>query len=202
MATTYACLLYFHILYRFLKLFTEVPMKEILEIETNFQGKEINNAKILLADEATRLLHGSSCLESIHNTVESLFSNSSRSSKNSGNPLHGLESLQKILVSVSTLFSPKSRIKGHLPWLEDVSNNSGTTTDMDESGIFVIDLLVHAKLAGSKNAARRLIAASGVRVNDAVVTSDNCYLTVNNFFKGQLKLSAGKKVHVLVMLEK
>jgi len=57
---------------RFLKLFTEVPMERIREIET-WQGADLNKAKVLLADEATRLLHGEACLEAIHNTVQTLF---------------------------------------------------------------------------------------------------------------------------------
>lgn len=187
---------------RFLKLFTEVPMKEIVEIEANFQGKDINKAKILLADEATRLLHGPSCLESIHNTVQSLFSISNRGSKNTASLLQGLESLQKTIISVSASFTPKDRSKGNLPWMDGVSSASDIViAEMEDIGIFVVDLLVLAKLAGSKNSARRLIAAGGVRINDIPVISESTYLTENSFVRGQLKLSAGKKVHVLVVLE-
>ena len=42
---------------RFLRLFTELPLDEIARLEA-LQGAEINDAKKVLADEATRLLHG------------------------------------------------------------------------------------------------------------------------------------------------
>ncbi len=42
---------------RFLRLFTDVALPEIARLEA-LQGAEINDAKIVLADEATRMLHG------------------------------------------------------------------------------------------------------------------------------------------------
>jgi tyrosyl-tRNA synthetase len=42
---------------RFLRLFTELPLAEIERLE-RLQGAEINAAKVVLADEATRLCHG------------------------------------------------------------------------------------------------------------------------------------------------
>lgn len=42
---------------RFLRLFTELPLDEIARLEA-LSGAEINEAKKVLADEATRLLHG------------------------------------------------------------------------------------------------------------------------------------------------
>ena len=58
---------------RFMKLFTELPLDEIGTMEENLQGAEINKAKIVLADEATALLHGRECLKAIHDTVDSMF---------------------------------------------------------------------------------------------------------------------------------
>ena len=75
---------------RFLKLFTEVSLEELKKIE-KWEGSELNSAKILLADEATKLLHGDECLEKIHNTVNSLFANG-------GNGGSDLESLPKIFI--------------------------------------------------------------------------------------------------------
>ncbi|KAG5186028.1 hypothetical protein JKP88DRAFT_309903 [Tribonema minus] len=57
---------------RFLKLFTELPLERIAELE-KLEGKDINAAKIVLADEATRMLHGEHCLESIRATAKQLF---------------------------------------------------------------------------------------------------------------------------------
>jgi tyrosyl-tRNA synthetase len=42
---------------RFLKLFTDLPLDEIARLE-KLQGSEINDAKIVLANEATTLCHG------------------------------------------------------------------------------------------------------------------------------------------------
>jgi len=58
---------------RFLKLFTEIPLAEIAVLES-FEGSEINQAKIVLADEATGLLHGKECLPEIHDTIRNMFS--------------------------------------------------------------------------------------------------------------------------------
>jgi tyrosyl-tRNA synthetase len=44
---------------RFLRLFTDLPLAEIARLET-LQGAEINAAKVTLANEATRILHGES----------------------------------------------------------------------------------------------------------------------------------------------
>ena len=63
---------------RFLKLFTELPLERIAELET-LEGADINQAKIVLADEATALLHGKECLPAIHETIQNMFS-----SKNDG----------------------------------------------------------------------------------------------------------------------
>lgn len=65
---------------RFLKLFTEIPLEEIAELE-KLQDADINKAKIVLADEATAMLHGRECLETIHNTVENMFKGSGESTE-------------------------------------------------------------------------------------------------------------------------
>lgn len=57
---------------RFLKLFTELSLDEIFKLE-KLEGSEINKAKIVLADEATAMLHGRECLAKIHETVENMF---------------------------------------------------------------------------------------------------------------------------------
>ena len=57
---------------RFLKLFTELPLEEIGELE-KLQGADINKAKIVLADEATAMLHGRECLSQIHDTINTMF---------------------------------------------------------------------------------------------------------------------------------
>lgn len=65
---------------RFLKLFTELPLERIAELE-KLQGADINNAKIILADEATALLHGKECLSAIHDTIITMFDGSGESTE-------------------------------------------------------------------------------------------------------------------------
>ncbi len=57
---------------RFTKLFTELSLEEI-EKMSEWKGADINKAKIILADEATALLHGRECLKAIHETIENMF---------------------------------------------------------------------------------------------------------------------------------
>jgi tyrosyl-tRNA synthetase len=57
---------------RFLRIFTELPRAEIEALEA-LQGAEINKAKQVLADEATRMLHGDAVLDDIQATAKSLF---------------------------------------------------------------------------------------------------------------------------------
>ena len=65
---------------RFLKLFTELPLEEVAELE-KLEGADINKAKVILADEATALLHGRDCLKTIHETVANMFSGSGASTE-------------------------------------------------------------------------------------------------------------------------
>ncbi len=57
---------------RFLKLFTDMPLYRIAELEA-LQGAEINDAKIALADEATKMLHGSDAAASAEATARATF---------------------------------------------------------------------------------------------------------------------------------
>jgi tyrosyl-tRNA synthetase len=57
---------------RFAKLFTELPLEEIEEL-SKLKGADINKAKIVLANEATALLHGRDCLQTINETVDNMF---------------------------------------------------------------------------------------------------------------------------------
>ena len=59
---------------KFLKLFTELPIDEIHRLE-KLQGSEINQAKIILANEATAIIHGRGVLSDIQKAVDQVFSN-------------------------------------------------------------------------------------------------------------------------------
>ena len=69
------------------------------------------------------------------------------------------------------------------------------------AGIAVYELLVTAGFATSNGEARRLIKGNGVRVNDAVVSKEDLKLSDHDLSTdGFIKLSKGKKQHVLVKL--
>jgi tyrosyl-tRNA synthetase len=57
---------------RFLKLFTELPLGEIARLE-KLEGSEINDAKIVLANEATALCHGQEAAAAAAETARRVF---------------------------------------------------------------------------------------------------------------------------------
>jgi tyrosyl-tRNA synthetase len=59
---------------RFLKLFTEISLDEIIKLE-KLEGAEINDAKIILANAATTLLHGKDATEKAIETAKNVFEN-------------------------------------------------------------------------------------------------------------------------------
>jgi len=75
---------------KFLKLFTELPLEEIEKLES-MEGSAINKAKIVLADEATAMLHGRDSLTQIHQTVENMFKGTGEST----------DSLPRVIVEAS-----------------------------------------------------------------------------------------------------
>ncbi len=68
-----------------------------------------------------------------------------------------------------------------------------------QSGITVIELFCRAGLSNSNGEARRLIRGGGARLNDAVIAEETLVVTADACNDdGIIKLSAGKKRHVLV----
>jgi len=63
---------------RFLKLFTDLPMERIQELES-LEGAQINEAKKVLADEATKLCHGEEAVAQARATAKELFESSAGS---------------------------------------------------------------------------------------------------------------------------
>lgn len=154
---------------RFLKLFTEIPMHEISEME-KWEGADLNLAKIRLADEATAMLHGAECLDQIHSTVQSLFTGDGDGAD--------LDSLPKIQLDIETA---QKFVAG--------------------GGIPVVDIIMAAELAATKSEAKRLIKGGGARINGEKILSEADIVTKDDFdASGRLKLSSGKKKHVVVQL--
>lgn len=143
---------------RFLKLFTELDLGEVERLAA-LEGREINDAKIVLANEATKLLHGSEASEKAEATARETFEAGQTSSD-----------------------------------LPTVSLGSLTP---GETGLLTI--MVEAGLANSNGEARRLIKGGGVKINDTAINDERRTIAANDFIHdGALKLSVGKKKHVLV----
>jgi tyrosyl-tRNA synthetase len=62
----------------------------------------------------------------------------------------------------------------------------------------VIDAVVKAELASSNGEARRLIRGGGIKVNDETVYDEVRLLTPDDLKDGVIKLSLGRKRHVLL----
>ena len=139
---------------RFLRLFTDLPEGEIGRLE-KLQGAELNEAKKVLATEATAILHGRDAADKAADTARRAFEE--------GASAEGLPT-----------------IRAKLP-----------------EGI--LNLAVAAGLATSNSEARKLIANNGLKLNDAAVSDARLTVDLSALnSEGVLKLSAGKKKHVLV----
>jgi len=148
---------------RFIKLFTEISIHEINKLE-KLQGEEINDAKIILANAATTLLHGEEEKNKAFNTAKNIFENIGQE-----------QNLPIVYYNISQL-------NVGVPLLESMIDNN--------------------YLASSKGEARRLIRGSGVKINNIVVTDENTKITKYNFEnKNQIKLSVGKKKHILIKIK-
>ena len=158
------------------RLFTELPLDTIDDM-AQWTWRDINKAKIVLADEATALLHGRECLVAIHETVGQMVK-----SKNSGGGSGGgsTESLPRIFVTA-----------------DELGGGNG--------GIRFADLFLQLGLAQSKKDARRLIQGGGARLDDVKIEDENGSLTVADFEEGsktEVTLRAGKKRAGVVELQK
>ena len=67
-----------------------------------------------------------------------------------------------------------------------------------QAGLGLLNALVRAGLVASNGEARRQIKAGGVRVNDTPVNDERMVLTRDNLAEGVIKLSLGRKRHVLL----
>jgi len=157
---------------RFLRLFTEIPLDDVARLEA-LQGVEINDAKKILADAVTALCHGEDAAKKARITAEKTFEVS----------VTGLE----IGTSVGHV-----QIDGGLPTIEI------ERSELD-AGIPAFEMFVRTGLCNSNGEARRLIRGGGARINDSVLASETLSIgTSDASVDGFIKLSAGKKRHVLV----
>ena len=145
---------------KFIKLFTEIEFNEIEKLQ-RLKGSEINDAKIILADAATKLLHGEKFAKEAKETANNLFNN--------------------------------EQVDANLPTIEISSEELNL-------GVPILDCFIKNNyLVKSKGDARRLIRGKGAKLNDETITDENYILSQGDFNnKKEIKLSAGKKRHVLI----
>ncbi|MFT9332743.1 tyrosine--tRNA ligase [Acetobacter persici] len=144
---------------RFLRLFTDLPLEECARLEA-LQGAEINEAKKILATEATALCHGREAAQAAAEAARQTFEEGNVTAADL--PVH---------------FVPQA-----------------TLTE----GVPVFRLFVEAGLAKTNGEARRLVRGGGARVNNAVVQDENGVISEKDMADGAIRLSSGKKHHVLV----
>ena len=143
---------------RFLRLFTELPMDEIARLEA-LDGAELNDAKKILATQATAMCHG-------------------------------LEAAQKAEATARETFEGGGTSED----LPSISIDGARLTD----GLGLLEAFVIAGLAKTNSEARRLVQGGGARLNDAPQNDIGVSLTQADVVNGAIKLSAGKKRHVLL----
>ncbi len=69
-----------------------------------------------------------------------------------------------------------------------------------EGGLGVLAAFVKAGLVASTSEARRQIKGGGLKVNDDAVTDERAILTAGDAANGMIKLSLGRKRHILLKL--
>ncbi|MGF1277508.1 tyrosine--tRNA ligase [Acetobacter pasteurianus] len=144
---------------RFLRLFTELPLEECARLEA-LQSAEINEAKKVLATEATALCHGRNAALAAAEAARQTFE--------------------------------EGRVAA-----ADLPVHEVAEADM-AAGIPVFRLFAEAGLVKTNGEARRLVRGGGARLNNDVIQDENKLITQQDMVDGAIKLSAGKKHHVLV----
>ncbi len=163
---------------RFLRLFTLLPLDEIARLES-LEGQELNEAKKVLATEATTLAHGRAAAEAAAKTAREVFEQRNIT-------IHAQSGRRERTGHPATITVGLPVFELH-------------AADLVDGRISVVQLLVRTGLAASGKEAKRLIAEGGARLDDAPVTDAG--LTLDAAAIGStLKLSAGRKRHALVRM--
>jgi tyrosyl-tRNA synthetase len=147
---------------KFLKIFTRLPLSEIAKLAA-LGGNEINEAKKILAGEATAIVHGREAADAAGETARMTFEAGGFSSD---------------LPSITM------------------------ANDELSAGIGLLNLIVKTGLAISNGEARRHVQSGAVRVNDETMNDERHIISITDVTSdGAIKISLGKKKHVLVKPE-
>jgi tyrosyl-tRNA synthetase len=143
---------------RFMKIFTDLPIEEIERLD-QLQGADRNEAKKILANEATALCHGRAEADKAADTARQTFEGGG--------------------------------VSANLPTVEVPAGELS-------AGIGILAAFTRAGLTSSNGDARRQIGGGGLRVNDEAVSDEKTVLNSAHLRDGTIKLSLGKKKHVLI----
>jgi tyrosyl-tRNA synthetase len=105
---------------------------------------------------------------------------------------HGQEKAQEAMETAIKVFE-QGLISDNLPSVQ-------IDEEILSQGIMCIDLLCNAGITTSKGEARRLIRGMGVKINDILVQDENLIINLSYLKDRAIKLSSGKKKHILVKL--
>jgi tyrosyl-tRNA synthetase len=128
-----------------------LPLDEISRLE-KLGGAEINEAKKILANEATSLLHGASVAKDAAETARKTF--------------------------------------------EEGSSAEGLPTFNLALPMGILQVCLEVGFAKSNGEAKRAIQGGGIKLDDVAVTDEKLVISAKP--EGALKLSMGKKKHVLL----
>jgi tyrosyl-tRNA synthetase len=155
---------------RFMKLFTLLPLEEIEEVES-IEDAAINQAKTILAYEATKLAHGREEADKAQAAAASMF---------------GSKEIPATLLPSSTVPRTAKKTEASVP-------SSTMTASELEAGIAAFKLFQTTGLCASGGEAKRLVKQGGASINGNKVNSFDEIITSAHVQDGSLLLKAGKK---------
>jgi tyrosyl-tRNA synthetase len=174
---------------RFLRLFTEMPLDEIARLEA-LGGTEINEAKAILATEATAMVHGrEAALQAAETARQTFVTLETRGIAQGSASVVGAWTPAPPAPIVARNLNP-ALLKG-LPTIEIPAAEI-------EAGIGVLTAFVRSGLVGSTGEARRQIKGGGLKINDRTVADERMVIGPRDLTGGAVKLSLGRKRHVLL----
>jgi tyrosyl-tRNA synthetase len=174
---------------RFLKLFTELPLDEIARLES-LGGAEINEAKKILATEATAMVHGrEAALQAVGAARKTFVTLEAR----------GIAQGSASVVGAWTPAPPAPIVARNLnPALLKGLRTIEIPAAEIEAGLGVLTAFVRSGLVASTGEARRQIKGGGLKINDRTVTDERMVIGPRDLAGGEVKLSLGRKRHVLL----
>jgi tyrosyl-tRNA synthetase len=156
---------------RFLRLFSDLPLAEIERLEV-LEGSELNEAKKVLAYEATKLCRGEAAAAAAAEMARTIH--------------HRL------------VAEPGSYVLAGQPADLIVGRVTAVPRAEFERGVGIVELFRRSGLAASNGEARRLIRGGGARLNEDKVEDETMQVRISHLVDDRLLLSAGRKRHAWV----